>query len=135
VDKGCSQGRSRTRKQLCFFMVFMVFLFFSFLFFSFHFLTSSRLCNGHAPLIIQEQRARAGQNVQPRRDRPNSDLNSSLAHGNREKISVLNCTSLSSRMFLHKDFSVIMAFAHGMTCTCTRNRYIPLFSLSLPLTS
>jgi hypothetical protein len=27
-----------------------------------------RSCNGHAPLIIQEGRARAGQKIQPRRD-------------------------------------------------------------------
>jgi hypothetical protein len=41
-----------------------------------HLLTSLRSCNGHAPLIIQEGRARAGQNVQRRRDGQNSDLNS-----------------------------------------------------------
>jgi hypothetical protein len=40
-----------------------------------------RLCNGHAPLIIQEGRARAGQYVQPRQGGQSSDLNSSIAQG------------------------------------------------------
>jgi hypothetical protein len=43
------------------------------------FLTSMRSCNGHAPLIIQEGCARAGQNVQPRRVGQTSALCSSLA--------------------------------------------------------
>jgi hypothetical protein len=42
-------------------------------------LTSLRSCNGHAPLIIQEGPARAGQKVQPRRVRLSSALNSSKA--------------------------------------------------------
>jgi hypothetical protein len=40
-----------------------------------------RSCNGHAPLIIQEGRAHAGQNVQPCRDGQSSDLDSSKAQG------------------------------------------------------
>jgi hypothetical protein len=74
----------------------------SFFFFS-HFLTSLRSCNRHAPLIIQEGRARAGQIVQPRQDGLSSDLDSSIAHVNGEKVKV-NSTALSLRMFLHKEF-------------------------------
>jgi hypothetical protein len=40
-----------------------------------------RSCNGHAPLIIQEGRARAGQYVQLRRGGRSSDLDSSIAQG------------------------------------------------------
>jgi hypothetical protein len=40
-----------------------------------------RSCNGQAPLIIQEQRARAGQEVQPRRVVSCTAPNSSTAHG------------------------------------------------------
>jgi hypothetical protein len=46
-----------------------------------------------------------------------------------EKVSVLNCTALSLQTFLYKDFSVILAFAHGITRTRSRTRYILLFSL------
>jgi hypothetical protein len=45
------------------------------------FLTSSRSCKGHAPLIIQEGRARVGQKVQPCRVGQDSSLDSSIAHG------------------------------------------------------
>jgi hypothetical protein len=45
------------------------------------FLTSLRSCNGHAPLIIQEGRARAGQRVQPHRVGHCATPNSSLALG------------------------------------------------------
>jgi hypothetical protein len=55
--------------------------FFSFLIILFLFPTFLRSCNGHAPLLVQEGRALAGQNVQPRRDgQYSSYLNSYLAH-------------------------------------------------------
>jgi hypothetical protein len=41
--------------------------------------TSLRSCNGHAPLLIQKGRARAGQEVTPRRVGPCATPNSSLA--------------------------------------------------------
>jgi hypothetical protein len=47
------------------------------LLFYFSTLTSVRSCNGHAPPIIQEGRARAGQIPQPRRDGQNPEPDSS----------------------------------------------------------
>jgi hypothetical protein len=47
--------------------------------------TSMRSCKGHALLIIQEGRARAGQEVQPRRVGPCAAPNSSKAHGKRKE--------------------------------------------------
>jgi hypothetical protein len=72
----------------CFFCFFLIFLTFSS-----HFLTSSRSCNGHAPLIIQEGRARAGQKVQPRRVRQSSALNSSKARGKGRKDGKRKCSA------------------------------------------
>jgi hypothetical protein len=58
---------------------FILFYFFlpDSLLFSSILLTSMRSCNEHAPLIIQEGRARAGQIPQPRRDGQSPDLDSS----------------------------------------------------------
>jgi hypothetical protein len=69
--------------------LFGFFLFF--LTFSSQFLTSSRSCNRHAPLIIQKGRARAGQKVQPRRVGPNSSLDSSIALRRGEKRKEKKC--------------------------------------------
>jgi hypothetical protein len=78
-----SRSQSHTRRHKCLFGFFLFFLTFSS-----RFLTSTRSCNGHAPLIIQEGRARAGQKVQPRRARQSSKLNSSkaLRRGEKRKI-------------------------------------------------
>jgi hypothetical protein len=57
--------------------------------------TSMRSCNGHAPLITQERRARAGQEVQPRRVGPCAAPNSSKAHGKRKECVKLHLMSWS----------------------------------------
>jgi hypothetical protein len=82
VAKCLSRSRIRTRvpHSLILQVFFVFFLLFS-VFSPPRFPTSLRSCNGHAPLISQEGRARAGQKVQPRRVRQNSALDSSLALG------------------------------------------------------
>jgi hypothetical protein len=64
-----------------------------------HFSTSLRSCNGHAPLLVQERRARAGQHVQSRRDGQYSYLNSSLAHGKKKRSVTHDFNSHSQRLF------------------------------------
>jgi hypothetical protein len=78
LDSDKSVACTRTQLHACFFSFLMILLFL--------FPTDLRSCNGHAPLLVQEGRARAGQNVQQRRDGQYSYLNSSLAQGSWKKI-------------------------------------------------
>jgi hypothetical protein len=112
-----------------------------------HFLTFSRSCNGHAPLIIQEGCACAGQKVQPRRVGQNYKTQQFQLHGNGENFSVLNCsifTDDSDRT--RKDLCVLNCtmFTHDFLCARTTfalakvsvalffNFLINLFLASLP---
>jgi hypothetical protein len=65
------------------------------------FLTYSRSCNEHAPLLIQKGRARAGQKVQPRRVRQNSALDSSTALG-------------EGKMFLANVIHKVSTYSHNL---------------------
>jgi hypothetical protein len=77
--------------------------------------TYSRSCNGHAPLLIQKGRARAGQRVQPRRVGQNSTPDSSTALGKGKKC-LAKCLSHSffandsSQSIQHDLFSLSQSF-------------------------